>query len=503
MENMVTPTSNKTTEKEGGIHLHCLSCYSLFCHIFKQCPMVYCSNQCGVQHHQCKEKEHVHVCREQIRPCVNKLYGCPFEVTSVELLTHLEVCPANVIHCPVNWNRAPLYSKVREQCLPFHDGNPVSVEGQLDVEFALADQERLRKEYRYRMIRGARKRSSLNKKVGRIEKTRIKDLERLISGGKTETDIPTSEAKDEVINNVFVTCDKLFHEELHEAGNKDHVSNTNIRAKTNYIYKQQIITGSEPVCKSWLEDDEDPLTLEEIDNRRQVHDDLGCKAYGAGLGLNINVECLEYYNDEYPLYRFPCGSLFRRDQYKWHCQNSHGDIGFHVNGWLMQRCPLAQFGCPYSQYRFQPKDRSVRFLKNFSCFTAPYNDFNLTKKTGNSEDVHIFDLPNELLIYVLFFLDNLSLNCLAKTCYFFQDLCCSIVDRAGLVIVSWCKKTYEKCGSSSWKDDKKIRMFSTGFSPIRHWTYNEVPHIGQHLKTCAFFKRRNLGDEKIKLPVIS
>ena len=46
------------------------------------------------------------------------------------------------------------FSKIRNEWLPFEQANPVRVEGQLDIEFALADQKRLTKEYQHRILHG-------------------------------------------------------------------------------------------------------------------------------------------------------------------------------------------------------------------------------------------------------------------------------------------------------------------------------------------------------------
>jgi len=184
------------------------------------------------------------------------------------------------------------------------------------------------------------------------------------------------------------------------------------------------------------------------------------------LGLNVSVDCLPSYYTRHPFYRFACASLFRRDQYKWHCKNSHVDIGFHLNGWLLQRCPLSIYGCPYTQFRLQPKDRNIRFLRNFSCFSAYYSSSNDNNSIGdhqNNEFSLLLDLPTEILVYLLFFLDNLSLNCLAKTCRHLHSVCSSMVDELGVVVTTWCKRSYEKSGSTSWREDKRVGLFLIQF----------------------------------------
>ena len=97
---------------EEGIHMHCMSCHFVSCNQFRRCPIMHCPARCGAQCHKCKLEEHTQVCTQLKRPCVNSGFGCPFQVTSIELMTHLEVCPANVIYCSSNWNRTPLYSMV-------------------------------------------------------------------------------------------------------------------------------------------------------------------------------------------------------------------------------------------------------------------------------------------------------------------------------------------------------------------------------------------------------
>ena len=103
------------------IHIHCLRCFSNSCHEFLQCPIIYCPNQCGLQFHKCKELDHQFVCRRKSRPCINSLFGCPFNMDSVSMMKHLQNCPASVIHCGMNWNRTPLNSQVIYCFISFED----------------------------------------------------------------------------------------------------------------------------------------------------------------------------------------------------------------------------------------------------------------------------------------------------------------------------------------------------------------------------------------------
>ena len=53
---------------------------------------------------------------------------------------------------------------------------------------------------------------------------------------------------------------------------------------------------------------------------------------------------------------------FRRDEFPYHFQNVHSDIHGGLNGWLEQRCPLAPYGCTYSQRRFHPGSHGARII---------------------------------------------------------------------------------------------------------------------------------------------
>ena len=107
----------------------------------KSCPMVVCL--CGVRHHQCKSKDHQLICQDAIVPCINQMNGCPSHLSRCRLRTHLQYCPASVIHCTMEWNRWPVYSAERQSHVPFAQENLHARYGQLDVALALRDQRML------------------------------------------------------------------------------------------------------------------------------------------------------------------------------------------------------------------------------------------------------------------------------------------------------------------------------------------------------------------------
>ena len=63
--------------------------------------------------HSCKIDDHETICLMVQVACPNAAYGCSSKILKAKVAKHLETCPANVIHCGMEWNRYPLYSRVR------------------------------------------------------------------------------------------------------------------------------------------------------------------------------------------------------------------------------------------------------------------------------------------------------------------------------------------------------------------------------------------------------
>lgn len=106
------PTEEVSYDYSDILHLHCQQCYLSLCKEQENCIMVRCL-YCGVHLHSCKIDDHETICTLAPGFCPNFNYGCPVRVTKKEQPKHLNVCPANVIQCGMEWNRFPLYSRVR------------------------------------------------------------------------------------------------------------------------------------------------------------------------------------------------------------------------------------------------------------------------------------------------------------------------------------------------------------------------------------------------------
>ncbi|GAA6097157.1 F-box only protein 40-like isoform X2 [Tachysurus ichikawai] len=134
-----TPASGKR------LHRHCESCHRKYCkapiEITLSCMIVNCRLLCGASFHMCKDDEHILLCPNEKVPCINANFGCPFTMCRSKLAKHLEVCPASVVVCSMEWNRwpiedikSPLFSNLMKD---------IQEHQALDLSTALKDQKQL------------------------------------------------------------------------------------------------------------------------------------------------------------------------------------------------------------------------------------------------------------------------------------------------------------------------------------------------------------------------
>ncbi|KAJ7996119.1 hypothetical protein DPEC_G00233770 [Dallia pectoralis] len=250
---------------------------------------------------------------------------------------------------------------------------------------------------------------------------------------------------------------------------------------------------------------------------------FGCNASlasvteGRPLQLHLQLQAegvTSRHNKTSSAFTFLCGHVFRRTEFPKHFRNVHADIQSCASGWFQQRCPLAYLGCTFSQKRFQPSTHTatVTYNQELSCFSlrpttptplhegAPISTsqsasepvLNLRRRRlrggggGVYEDV-LSALPYEVLCYIAGFLDSLSLSQLALVSHLTRDVCSSLLHERGMVTLLWEKKVY-KTGLAKWKAMKVVWEFSTVFTPVEAWRFDDnVPSMSQHLKVCPFY----------------
>ena len=381
------------------LHAHCETCVSRTCNItpdqLSSCELTDCQNGCGHRFHICKKDDHDIICSHQKVPCINHSYGCPLEMTRYKRASHLNVCPASVQRCSVEWNRWPMHS--REDCrktpLPL-DNRHVKCT-QLDVALALRDQRMLVQSMK--VPKKIRKifQNSLTQKYPSVpieqNRSQSSDSDMTIddtSGATSDEDTPWGSQKhppglqETVVNQLHKatkeTADSvtaaldLFSYHFGKAGLKNlsqklsgitetEESNRNLDGGQTTGMKNININNAssssrnpekgtegkshDQSCDSFV--NENNICIEDVYTKDIKLHNL--------LGVNLDIECIsKYIPKPKRMYTFLCAQDFRRDEYPWHFKNVHNDIHCGLNGMMELRCPLAYMGCEFSCQRLSP-----------------------------------------------------------------------------------------------------------------------------------------------------
>ncbi|XP_070589764.1 F-box only protein 30 [Erythrolamprus reginae] len=210
------------------------------------------------------------------------------------------------------------------------------------------------------------------------------------------------------------------------------------------------------------------------------------------LGLDLVLECVTRYQTKRSMFTFVCGQLFRRNEFSSHFKNVHGDIHAGLNGWMEQRCPLAYYGCTYSQRRFCPSTQGAkiihdRHLRSFGVQPSISTVLSEPDKRcclGLHSD-NLSNLPFEILQHIAGFLDGFSLCQLSQVSRLMRDVCGSLLQARGMVILLWEKRIYPD-GSFSWQIKEKVWRFSTAFCTVNEWKFADIVSMADHLKKCSY-----------------
>ncbi|XP_068127041.1 F-box only protein 40 [Hyperolius riggenbachi] len=216
-----------------------------------------------------------------------------------------------------------------------------------------------------------------------------------------------------------------------------------------------------------------------------------------GVKLDIESESVsQRHNKSNSSFSFSCQLFFRRDEFSSHFKNVHNDVQTSLGGWFQQRCPLSYLGCTFLQTRLRPAGVNSRIIysKQLKTFAVkPLVDCTLYEGVrpnlsrshrGKSKD-SLSNLPLEVLLHMARFLDSSSLCQLSQVSSLMRDVCATLLQERGMVHLVWEKKTYSH-GGSSWRCRKKAWNFSSLFSPVHRWTFEDISSMSEHLKVCPF-----------------
>lgn len=503
-------------------HSHCVTCVKRNCreppNDLTSCALISCENSCGAKYHGCKFNDHILLCPLERVPCINSVYGCPLVLLRSRMGSHLEICPASIVVCCVEWNRWPLHSHETKADMPRVD--PHIHSDQLDVSLALRDQ---------RMLVESLKIPKRIKKIFRNSLTRKYPAVPLNRSGSYELDTVSEETSRNVSDDEHdapwelskfppglqkSVCSRLFQ------ATKDATDSltTALDQVTSHIVNQihpltEILETSDGETLAVEPDhasDCDEIKCKEGDCCSVKNHKLSCTDNDSSkhqtrlneiLGLDLTIESISRYQPKpHRMYTFLCAQEFRRDEYPWHFKNVHNEIHCGVNGWLQERCPLAYEGCTYYYMRFfpdQPSHHVVHssLLESFGITCKSTPDDALTNSNNNRDNYSLreatpeittackfdsvitieprfyssrntspgpdsFDmlsrLPFQVLRIVARCLDNYSLSNLSLTCHYLRDVCCSMLDKRGMVLFIWEKQYTGPSSKVTWKVIGKV-----------------------------------------------
>ncbi|XP_036206792.1 F-box only protein 40 [Myotis myotis] len=225
--------------------------------------------------------------------------------------------------------------------------------------------------------------------------------------------------------------------------------------------------------------------------------DLLTTANPEGLHVELHSECVtRRHNKSSSAFTFTCNKFFRRDEFPLHFKNVHTDIQSCLDGWFQHRCPLAYLGCTFIQNHFRPPGQKAKLiysqeLKTFAIKPEVASELNEGRKSNHLSGPRgkgqnsLTSLPLEILQYIAGFLDSISLSQLSQVSVLMRNICATLLQERGMVLLQWKKKKYSH-GGTSWRVHKEIWQFSSLFSKINSWEFNEVTSMSEHLKTCPF-----------------
>ncbi|NXH20194.1 FBX40 protein, partial [Bucco capensis] len=180
------------------------------------------------------------------------------------------------------------------------------------------------------------------------------------------------------------------------------------------------------------------------------------------LHMELYTECVtRRHNKSSSAFTFTCSHFFRRDEFPSHFKNVHADIQSCLDGWFQRRCPLAYLGCTFVQRPFCPDGvkAKVIYSKPLKTFAVkPEVDSLLAEagqwqprgsSRGRSTDL-LSSLPVELLKYIAAFLDSFSLSQLSQVSVLMRDICATLLQERGMVLLVWEKKKYSH-GGTAWR----------------------------------------------------
>ncbi|KAH8876330.1 F-box only protein 30 [Schistosoma japonicum] len=192
-----------------------------------------------------------------------------------------------------------------------------------------------------------------------------------------------------------------------------------------------------------------------------------------------------------------CGRTVQRTNYGSHYQ-LHSNVQAQLDGWIELRCPLSFLGCKYAVVNLRPNSEYNHLLYNpaLATFTTRYEsatnqrDIPIYSKSTNNGFFDFDQLPAELLIYLSFFLDDMSLLSLSKISKRLSTVYNNILCARLIVTPQWDKVHYTSSDLFSWRITGFLWSFPQRAESIKGWRSahgaSARAKISAHLTSCHY-----------------
>ncbi|XP_053203346.1 F-box only protein 30-like isoform X2 [Panonychus citri] len=465
-------------------HSHCDNCIKITKCRYKNtrdaaCPIVYCIEGCGFKFHRCKSDEHKLLCANEKILCINHSFGCPTFLPRKDLTKHISCCPASVIHCYIEWNRWPIYTRDRKLTQPLVT---YSLSNQhLDVALTLRDQRMLEELWTATRKTRCTLRNSLTRKYPAVP---LKPYCGAHIHEPKENGVPTGSSSASSLITPQTVSDDDSDSSPWQMTKSPPGLQSSVCARLNdrlaFISAKDKLTDCD---KKLRPSAEDKLSTNGFIPKPPILPN------NTSLSLDLNLNSIAQFQAKPKLmYTFKCAQEFRRDEYGSHYKNFHGDILGSINGWMEHRCPLWQYGCNFVQRRIHPFPEGTRItfnpiVESFGHVMSPNCD-----KIDESSDISLLNLPYEILRQICFSLDGFSLNNLSMTCSRMREICSTLLEKRGVVILQWERRVSTTDSTLRWVVGSKKWAFSTNFTEIKNWYFDSKHDVLNHIKHCPHYE---------------
>ncbi|OAF69430.1 hypothetical protein A3Q56_02830 [Intoshia linei] len=480
---------------------HCQNCIELNCYYTNRCPLVNCTNFCGMKYHKCKENDHHYVCIYEYTPCLNQQYGCPFKMKRLYISKHLNICPANLIVCTMEWNRRSTISMKKESNIfNKYNYNVIDNKNMLSVIYRniklhntfnkfYTTHSHISENFRKKIINLNEliKNNACNKPKTKMKVTNninidngddegivtknknasynisklTESMQKIVAKNEIEIDLQFLKHDQSTLNQISNLksndinkyCDKInkylpalpIPMEKFIKVNKGHTYN-----EINSWYMENIIKlMAHSSYIPWFSNRGNEFTkfynvvpsLKPIEYRNVYEITMLDRPNPYLLSTTVHYLSKSQVKPS-NICTFLCNKVYRRDEIQQHLKLYHLDMHTQADGWLIARCPMACYGCKFSLQRFKPFNE-YSMVGYDEYFNMPIIKYDYPYNSiVNKSNLFLDQLDLQILTNILNKLDTISLMNLSLVSKKLNNAANYLKLERGMVTFKWIKNIF-------------------------------------------------------------